>query len=92
MFLPVSGLGSDAGGVLCRRSRVGAAVAAEQRDNRGVRDPHLAAPLFAPRPARRGSLTPHMQVTIIRRDSAISVTLSSAPPCVGGGVHGSRVD
>ena len=34
-----------------------ATVAAERRDNRGVSDPHWAAPFFAPGPARRGSLT-----------------------------------
>jgi hypothetical protein len=45
-----------------------------------VSDPHLAAPFFAPRAARRGSLTPHLQVTIIRRDNAMPATPSSAPP------------
>jgi hypothetical protein len=46
-------------------------------------DPHLAAPFFAPRAARRRSLTPYMQVTIIRRDSAMPVTLLGASPFPG---------
>ena len=57
-----------------------AAVAVEQRDNRGVSDPHLAAPFFAPRPARSGSLTPHVHVTIVRRDNTMPVTPLNAPP------------
>ena len=79
MFLPVCKLGQH----YRRRSvppgvAVGAAVAAEQSGQWGVSDPHLAAPFFAPRPARRGSLTPHMHVTIIRRDGATSVTPANA--------------
>ena len=72
--------GTTTGGALCRRSRVGAAVAVEQSGEWGVSDPHLAAPFFAPRPARRGSLTPDVHVTFIRRDSAMPVTPSNAPP------------
>ena len=74
MFLPVSSLRSYAGGVLCRRFRSPRRCRSEQGAEWGVSDPHLAAPFFAPRAARRGSLTPHMQVTIIRRDSAMPVT------------------
>jgi len=73
-----------AGGALCRRSRVGAAVAAEQSDQWGVSDPHLAAPFFAPRLALRGSLTPHMHVTIIRRDGAMPVIQPNAAPVSSG--------
>jgi hypothetical protein len=57
-FWPVCSFPSAAGGVLCRRSRVGAAVAAEQSGQWGVSDPHLAAPFFAPRPALRGRSHP----------------------------------
>jgi hypothetical protein len=60
-----------------------ATVAVERQGKRGVSDPRLAAPFFARRPARRGSLTPHMHVTIIRRDSATPVTLSTALPFPG---------
>ena len=67
-----------AGAALCRRSRVGAAVAAEQSGQWGVSDPHWAAPFFAPRPARKGSLTPHMHVAVIRRDGAMPVTPPNA--------------
>ena len=31
-------------------------------------DPHFAAPFFAPRPALRGSLTPHLRVSFVRSD------------------------
>lgn len=61
------------------------AVAAEQSDSRG--DPDLAAPFFAPRPALRGSLTPHMQVTIFRRDGAMPVTPAECGACVERGAH-----
>jgi hypothetical protein len=57
-----------------------AAVAARQRDNRGVSDPDFAAPFFAPRPVRRGSLTPRMHVAVVRRNRAPSVTPPSVPP------------
>jgi hypothetical protein len=83
MFLPVCDFGARPGGALCRRYRSPRAVAAEQSDSGGVSDPHLAALFFAPRPARRGSLTPHMHVTIVRRDRAVPVTPSSAPPFPG---------
>lgn len=78
MFLPVSSLRSYAGGVLCRRFRSPRRCRSEQGAEWGVSDPHLAAPFFAPRAARRGSLTPHMQVTIIRRDGAMPVTPANA--------------
>lgn len=80
MFMPVGGFAAAAGGALCRRCPVGTDVAAERSDSRGVSDPHSAAPFFAPRPPLRGSLTPHMHVTIIRRDGAIPVTLPNAAP------------
>lgn len=80
IFLRVCGFPFAAGGALCRRCRVGAAVAAEQSGQWGVSDPDLAAPFFAPRPARKGSLTPHMHVTIIRRDGAMPVTPLNAAP------------
>ena len=38
---------------------VDAVIAAEQSGEWGVSDPHLAAPFFAPRPARRGRSCPH---------------------------------
>jgi predicted nuclease of predicted toxin-antitoxin system len=80
-----------AGGALCRRSRVGAAVAAERGVKWGVSDPHLAAPFFAPRPALRGSLTPHMDVTTIRRDGAMPATPPNAAP-VSSAVHAVRIN
>jgi hypothetical protein len=43
---------------VCSRRR----VAAERSRLLGRERPHLAAPFFAPRPAHRGSLTPHMHV------------------------------
>jgi hypothetical protein len=69
------------------------AVAVAQTDTRGVSDPHLAAPFFAPRPARRGSLTPNMQVMIIRRDSANvgdTVECAALSRSVARAVHFSR--
>jgi hypothetical protein len=50
----------------------GAAVAAEQSGEWGVSDPHFAAPFFAPRPALRGSLTPHVHVAFVRQNRALS--------------------
>ena len=70
---------------------VRAAVAAEQGAQWGVSDPHLAAPFFAPRAARRGSLTPHMQVTIIRRDSAMPVTTAECGAGVERDAHVVRI-
>ena len=70
IFLPICSFPSAAGGARCRRPTLGAAVAAEQSGQWGVSDPHLAAPFFAPRLARRGSLTPHMHVTFVRRNRA----------------------
>jgi hypothetical protein len=61
---------------------VRAAAAADQGHGRGVSDPHLAASIFAPPPARRGSLTPHMHVTIVRRDvSNAGDNVEFATPC-----------
>ena len=54
-------------------------------------DPHLAAPFFAPRPALRGSLTPHMRVTIIRRDGAMPVTTAECGAGVERGAHVVRI-
>jgi hypothetical protein len=61
MFSPVCGFGADAGGALCAGIALRATVAVERQGKRGVSDPHLAAPFFAPHPAPRGSLTPHVQ-------------------------------
>jgi hypothetical protein len=80
MFLPVSSLASGAGGALCRRLRSPRRRRRGAGRSGGVSDPHLAAPFFAPRPALKGSLTPHMKVTIIRRDGAMSVTSLNAAP------------
>lgn len=61
------------------RVSVAAGVDAGVGDNEGVSDPHLAAPFFAPRPARWGSLTPHMHVTVVRQNRALSRPSPSAP-------------
>jgi hypothetical protein len=39
-----------------------------------VSDPHFAAPLFAPCPVRRGSLTPHLRVSVVRADCVPSLS------------------
>ena len=39
-------------------------------------DPHLAAPFFAPGPALRGSLTPHLHVSSVRSHSASSLSVA----------------
>jgi hypothetical protein len=46
----------------------------------GVSDPLCHPPIIAPRFSLWGSLTPQMRVAIVRRDRAMSVTPSSAPP------------
>lgn len=56
------------------RVSVAAGVAGGAGDNEGVSDPHLAARFFAPRPARRGALTPHWNVSFVRRHSASSLS------------------
>jgi hypothetical protein len=68
-----------------------AAVAAERSGQWGVSDPHVAAPFFAPRPALRGSLTPHMHVTIIRRVGAMPVTTAECGAGVERGAHVVRI-
>ena len=71
---------------------VRAAVAAEQSGSWGVSDPHLAAPFFAPRPARRGSLTPHMHVTIVRREQRDAGDTAECGACVERGAHVVRIN
>ena len=56
------------------RVLVRAAVDVPVCDKRGVSDPHLAAPFFAPGPAPRGSLTPHLHVPVVRRHNASSLS------------------
>ena len=80
MFLPVCNFGARPGGALCRRYRSPRRCRSRAGRQRGVSDPHLAAPFFAPRPALRGSLTSHMHVTIIRRDGAMPVAPPNAAP------------
>jgi predicted nuclease of predicted toxin-antitoxin system len=67
MFLTACKFGGHhAGGALCRRPTVGAAVAAEQSGHWGVSDPVSAAPDFARGPALIGSLTPRLRVSFVR--------------------------
>jgi hypothetical protein len=92
MFLPVCELGGHNPAAFCA---AGVAVrGCRSRGERqwGVSDPHLAAPFFAPRPALRGSLTPHMHVTIVRRDGAMPVTPAECGACVERGAHVVRVN
>jgi hypothetical protein len=80
MFLSVNGLRTGAGGAFCRRCRSPRRCRSRAERQWGVSDPHSAAPFFAPRPVRRGSLTPRLHVAVVRRNCAPSVTLPSAPP------------
>lgn len=59
------------------RVLVRAAVDVTAGDKRGVSDPHLAAPFFAPGPTLRGSLTPHLRVSLVR------LRRPSSLPCAG---------
>ena len=52
----------------------GAGISVTVGDERGVSDPHLAAPFFAPGPVLRGSLTPHLRVSFVRLHSASSLS------------------
>ncbi len=52
-------------------------------DQRGVSDPHLAAPFFAPPRARRGSLTPHLRVSLVRSNCMQSMSVGDRAPRVG---------
>jgi hypothetical protein len=65
-FLQRSLHGTVAGGALSRPSPAGVRVATVHEAVWGVSDPHFAAPFFALRPVRRGSLTPHLRVSIVR--------------------------
>lgn len=56
------------------RVLVRAAVDVTVGDKRGVSDPHLAAPFFAPGPTLTGSLTPHLHVSVVRRNNASSLS------------------
>jgi hypothetical protein len=60
------------------RVLVGAGVSVTASDERGVSDPHLAAPFFAPWSGWRGSLTPNTVVTFVRTNLACP---SSAVEC-----------
>ena len=62
------------------RVAVGVTLSSSDGGIGGVSDPHLAAPFFAPRAARRGSLTPQMRLNVVRQNHALSVASSSAPP------------
>ena len=59
------------------RVLVRAAVDVTVGDKRGVSDPHLAAPFFAPGPTLWGSLTPHLRVSLVRLQRPSSL------PCAG---------
>jgi hypothetical protein len=47
-----------------------------------VSDPHFAAPFFAPSPAQRGSLTPHLRVSFVRSNCMQSVSFVEGAPHV----------
>ena len=76
--LRVCGFPFAAGGALCRRSRVGAAAAAEKTRPVGRERPPFGCPLLRPTPGPQGVAHAHMHVTIIRRDGAMPVTPANA--------------
>ncbi len=77
MFLPLCGFGAKPAALCAAGIAVRAAIAAEQRDNRGVSDPHFAAPFFAPHPVPRGSLTSQMLITVVRAEPPSSVNIAT---------------
>jgi hypothetical protein len=68
----------EPGGALCRPHRRRRGCQQQRGYIWGVRRPPLPPPFFAPWSSWRGSLTPQMHVTFVRRSRALSVTPSSA--------------
>ena len=63
------------------RVLVGAGVSVTASDERGVSDPHLAAPFFAPWSSWRGSLTPQYPLShSSERTARVLRQLSNPPP------------
>jgi hypothetical protein len=80
MFFAVCDFVAVRAALCAARVAVSAAVSSSGGCIWGVSDPHFAAPFFAPRLLRRGSLTPQMLVIVVRQNRAVSATSPSAPP------------
>jgi hypothetical protein len=63
------------GSALCRPGLVRAGVSVTASHERGVSDPHLAAPFFAPWSSWRGSLTPQYPCHVRPDEQGVSLTV-----------------
>jgi hypothetical protein len=77
-------MGCQRAALCAARVAVGAAVGNSAEDIWGVSDALCHPPITVPHFGNWGSLTPHMHVTIIRRDGAMPVIPPNAAPVSSG--------
>ena len=93
MFFAISNFTTvNRAALFAARVAAGAVVGSSDGGIWGVSDPLCHPPITVPRPVFGGRSRPPDACPCRAADRALFVPSSSAPPCIEGGVYGSRAD